>query len=99
MEEDNKSKFYWDKSRNLSTTQDSKDKRVPSYYVGDTYREGYYQARYVVEDFDCTYNVSTAITYCLRSKKKHDDGGIECLIKARNHLEFEIERLNKLHNK
>ena len=40
----------------------SKKIQVPDYYVGDTYREGYYQARYVVEDFDCTYNVSTAIT-------------------------------------
>ena len=45
----------------------SEEIKVPKYYVGDTYREGYYQARYVVEDFNCTYNVGNVVTYCLRS--------------------------------
>ncbi len=91
-------KYYWDTTRNKSTTQDT-DNRVPTYYIGRTPRTGYYQARYVVEDFDCSYNVGTAVTYCLRSKFKHKDGGLECLTKAKAHLEFEIERLKNLHNK
>ena len=86
-----KSAYWYDTDRNLSTTD--KDNRVPSYYVGNTTRAGKYQARYVVEDFNCSYNVGTAVTYCLRSRVKHEDGGIECLIKAIAHLEFEIERL------
>ena len=53
-----------------------------------------YQARYVVSDFDCTYNIGTAVTYCLRSSRKHDTP-VEDLRKAIAHLEFEIERLNE----
>jgi len=68
---------------------------VPNYYVGDTYREGYYQARYVVEDFNCTWNIGNVVTYCLRSSEKHESP-IECLQKSINHLKFEIERLEKL---
>jgi hypothetical protein len=86
-----KSKYWYDTDRNISTTD--KDERIPDYYLGNTARAGKYQARYVVSDFDCSYNVGTAITYCLRSKRKHNDGGIECLTKAIAHLEFEIERL------
>ena len=68
---------------------------VPDYYVGDTHREGYYQARYVVEDFNCTWNIGNVVTYCLRSSRKHESP-IECLQKSINHLKFEIERLEKL---
>jgi hypothetical protein len=71
---------------------------VPNYYVGDTYREGYYQARYVVEDFNCTWNIGNVVTYCLRSSRKHESP-IECLQKSINHLKFEIERLEKLNKK
>jgi len=87
-----KSKYWYNTDRNLSTTHPN-DSRVPEYYVGNTERAGRYQARYVVSDFDCSYNVGSAITYCLRSKKKHKDGGVECLTKAVAHLEFEIEKL------
>ena len=88
-----KSTYWYDTDRNTSTTTQS-DPRVPEYYVGNTERAGKYQARYVVTDFDCSYNVGSAVTYCLRSRKKHKDGGIECLTKAIAHLEFEIEKLN-----
>ena len=86
-----KSKYWFDTERNMSSTDT--DNRVPTYYIGRTPRTGYYQARFVVEDFDCSYNVGTAVTYCLRCKRKHSDGGIECLTKAIAHLEFEIEKL------
>ena len=87
------SKYYWDTDRNRDTTQSTSDKRVPEYYVGNTHRVGKYQARYVVDDFNCSYHVGNAVTYCLRSKRKHNDGGIECLTKAIAHLQFEIEKL------
>lgn len=90
--EEEKSKYWYDTDRNRSTTQPH-DSRVPEYYVGNTERAGRYQARFVVSDFDCSYNVGSAVTYCLRSKRKHEDGGIECLTKAIAHLEFEIEKL------
>lgn len=73
--------------------QNSTDDRVPHYYTG-TNKNRNYQARYVVSDFDCTYNIGTAVTYCLRSSRKHDTP-VEDLRKAIAHLEFEIERLNE----
>jgi len=73
--------------------QSSTDNRVPHYYVGNNKKRNY-QARYVVSDFDCTYNIGTAVTYCLRSSRKHETP-IEDLRKAIAHLEFEIERLNE----
>jgi len=77
--------------------QNTTDDRVPSYYIGTNTKRNY-QARYVVSDFDCTYNIGTAVTYCLRSSRKHDTP-VEDLRKAIAHLEFEIERLNEKLNK
>tara|TARA_R110000744_G_scaffold82563_1_gene162299 strand:+ start:83 stop:322 length:240 start_codon:yes stop_codon:yes gene_type:complete len=76
----------------------SKDLKVPTYYIGNTHREGYYQARYVIDDFDCTYHVGSSVTYCLRATRKHETP-LECLHKAIDHLNFEIERLKKLKTK
>jgi len=78
---------------NKKMSINSTDGRVPHYYVG-TNKKRNYQARYVVSDFDCTYNIGTAVTYCLRSSRKHQTP-IEDLRKAIAHLEFEIERLNE----
>tara|TARA_R100000935_G_scaffold29558_1_gene49905 strand:- start:13611 stop:13850 length:240 start_codon:yes stop_codon:yes gene_type:complete len=72
------------------------DDRVPHYYKGIN-KERNYQARYVVSDFDCTYNIGTAVTYCLRSSRKHVTP-IADLVKAIAHLEFEIERINEKYN-
>ena len=41
-----------------------------------------------------TYHVGTAITYLMRSPYKHDDP-LDDIIKARNHLNFEIKRLSE----
>ena len=65
-------------------------KKVPKYYKG---KNGY-MAKDVVENFDLSYNIGTAVTYLLRSKNKHSDGGIEDIRKAINHLHFELERLH-----
>ena len=38
-----------------------KNNRIPSYYIGRRYK---IEARKVIEDFDLSYNVGTACTYC-----------------------------------
>ena len=63
---------------------------VPEYYKG---KNGY-MAKDVVTNFDLSYNVGTAVTYLLRSKNKHKDGGIEDIRKAINHLHFELDKLH-----
>ncbi len=66
-----------------------KENEIPEYYKG---KNGY-MAKDVVSNFDLSYNIGTAVTYLLRSKNKHDDGGVEDIRKAINHLHFELERL------
>lgn len=63
--------------------------KIPEYYKG---KKGY-MAIDVVMNFDLTYNIGTAVTYLLRSKNKHDDGGIQDIKKAIHHLHFELENL------
>tara|TARA_R100001463_G_scaffold12311_1_gene33688 strand:+ start:1185 stop:1439 length:255 start_codon:yes stop_codon:yes gene_type:complete len=63
---------------------------IPDYYIGKVYG---YEARRVVEDFDLSYNLATAVSYLLRSKNKHSDGGIQDIRKAINHLHFELDKL------
>ena len=86
-----KSKYYYEYCRNKEECdcETSCDSRVPAYYVG---RNGM-MARDVVYQFDLSFNVGTAVTYCLRSKNKHSNGGIEDLKKAIAHLTFELEQL------
>ena len=62
---------------------------IPSYYKG---RYGY-MAKDVVSNFDLSYNIGTAVTYLLRAKNKHQDGGVEDIRKAINHLHFELDRI------
>ena len=68
-----------------------KNNRIPSYYIGSRYK---IEARKVIEDFDLSYNLGTAVTYLLRANKKHDSP-IECIQKAINHLEFELDKLKR----
>ena len=65
------------------------EKDMPEYYKG---KKGY-MAKDVVANFDLSYNVGTAVTYLLRSKRKHKDGGVEDIRKAINHLHFELDEL------
>jgi hypothetical protein len=68
-----------------------KSNRIPSYYIGRRYK---IEARKVIEDFDLSYNLGTAVTYLLRADRKHDSP-IECIQKAINHLEFELDKLKR----
>ena len=65
------------------------EKDIPSYYKG---KNGYI-AKDVVSNFDLSYNIGTAVTYLLRAKNKHQDGGVEDIRKAINHLHFELDRI------
>jgi len=84
-------KHYWEVGRNGYVADTSYDKRIPSYYIGKYHK---YEARKVIEDFELTYNVGTAVTYLLRAQRKHDTP-IDCIQKAINHLEFELEKLKQ----
>jgi hypothetical protein len=70
-----------------------KDNRIPSYYIGTNG----YEARKVVDGFELNYNIGTAVTYLLRAERKHDSP-IDCIQKAINHLEFELDRLHNDNN-
>ena len=68
--------------------------KIPKYYRG----KNNYEARKVVENFNLNYNIGTAVTYLLRAYRKHDSP-VECIEKAINHLEFELEEIkNTLDN-
>jgi hypothetical protein len=105
-----KSKYYYEYTRNMKdeTAKDldrinnklfnetAKERNIPSYYIGSVYG---YEARKVVEDWNLSYNIGTAVTYLLRAGKKVEQGmdnkakHIEDIKKTINHLKFEIERL------
>lgn len=68
-----------------------KDKRIPEYYIGKYHK---YEARKVVEDFELSFNIGTAVTYLLRAERKHKTP-IECITKAIAHLEFELEKIKR----
>ena len=68
-----------------------KNNRIPDYYIGSRYK---IEARKVIEDFDLSYNVGTACTYLMRANRKHKSP-IECIQKAINHLEFELDKLKR----
>ena len=76
--------------KNLETMPPIELQEVPDYYKG---KNGY-MAKDVVSNFDLSYNIGTAVTYLLRSKNKHNDGGIEDIRKAINHLHFELDRIH-----
>ena len=71
---------------------DYKQITEPSYYSGTKYG---YSARKVVEDFDLSYNVGTAVSYLLRAGKKEGNPAEQDIQKAINHLHFELDKLFK----
>jgi len=94
-----KSKHYYETDRNLDnekqminpkmlkTKEELGIERVPEYYKG---KNGY-EARKVCDNFDLPYHIATATTYILRAYHKHETP-VDCLQKAINHLQFEIEK-------
>jgi hypothetical protein len=101
------SKYYWEDGRNgwyhTTTLDDFSEKevvseidnhenneRVPEYYKG---KNGY-MARKVIDNFDLSYNIGTAVTYLLRAYRKHETPD-ECIRKAIDHLNFELEKIDE----
>ena len=82
---------YYEVGRNGYVSDTTIDTRIPMYYIGKYHK---YEARKVVEDFDLTYNIGTAVTYLLRANRKHDTP-VDCIKKAIAHLEFELEKLKR----
>ena len=64
-------------------------KKIPDYYIGKIHG---YEARKIIEDYELNYNIGTAVSYLLRANRKHETSK-ECIEKAREHLRFELERL------
>ena len=71
---------------------DYKTTTEPSYYSGTKYG---YSARKIVEDFELSYNVGTAVSYLLRAGKKEGNAAEQDIQKAINHLHFELDKLFK----
>ncbi len=71
---------------------DYKTTTEPSYYSGTKYG---YSARKIVEDFNLSYNVGTAVSYLLRAGKKEGNPAEQDIQKAINHLHFELDKLFK----
>ena len=69
--------------------KNKKKLKIPNYYIGKVYG---YEARKIVEDYNLGFNVGNAVTYLLRAENKHKTP-IECIEKAINHLEFELEKI------
>lgn len=94
-----KSKYYYEVDRNLDnskqminpkmlmTKEELGLERVPEYYKG---KNGY-EARKVCDNFNLPYHLATAVTYILRAYHKHETP-VDCIQKAINHLEFELEK-------
>tara|TARA_R100000655_G_scaffold44954_1_gene81764 strand:+ start:162 stop:407 length:246 start_codon:yes stop_codon:yes gene_type:complete len=60
----------------------------PKYYIGK-YKN--IKVIDVVQDFDLTHNLATAVEYLCRAGKKDKNKYLEDIQKAINHLEFELE--------
>ena len=66
-----------------------KTNKIPEYYIGKKYK---YEARKIIEDYELNYNVGTAVSYLLRSDRKHESP-IQDIRKAINHLHFELDKI------
>jgi hypothetical protein len=83
-----KSKYYYDKDRNIDYNKKSS---TPDYYKGKVYG---YKAFDIIEDYNLSYNCASALAYIIRNRNKHKYP-IECLQKAIDHLSNEIDCLNR----
>ena len=80
-----KSKYYFDTDRNKPIDN------TPHYYKGMVYG---YKAFDIIEDYKLNYNCATALSYILRSDRKHESPQ-ECIEKAIDHLKNEVNIIKK----
>ena len=72
------------------------DKENEKNYYGD--KESPYEAIKIINNLNLNFNRGNVLKYILRAGKKYEDKEIEDLIKAKNYIDYEIERL-KIMNK
>ena len=80
-----KSKHWFDYDRNMPID------KTPHYYKGMVYG---YKAFDIIEDYKLNYNCATALSYILRSDRKHESPE-ECIEKAIEHLKNEVNIIKK----
>ena len=80
-----KSEYYFDTDRNKAIDN------TPHYYKGMVYG---YKAFDIIEDYKLNYNCATALSYILRSDRKHESPQ-ECIEKAIEHLKNEVNIIKK----
>jgi hypothetical protein len=80
-----KSKYWYDYDRNKPID------KTPYYYKGMVYG---YKAFDIIEDYKLNYNCATALSYILRSDRKHESPQ-ECIEKAIEHLKNEVNIIKK----
>ena len=89
---------YTKPKRKMTDKPNYEETPTPSYYIGKTFG---YEARKIIEDFQLSYNIGNVCSYILRAGKKKEvgleniDKHIEDLVKAKNHIGFEIEELQR----
>ena len=72
------------------------DKENEKNYYGD--KESPYEAIKIINNLNLNFNRGNVLKYVLRAGKKYEDKEVEDLIKAKNYIDYEIERL-KIMNK
>ncbi len=85
-----KDKFSETAGETAGSAEDLSENPIPNYYKGKYLG---IEAKNVCLDFELSYNIGTAVTYLLRNSRKHSSP-VECLQKAINHIQFEIDAIN-----
>ncbi len=62
--------------------------KIPDYYIGKLYG---YEARKIIDDYQLSYHIGSAVAYLLRAENKHKEAR-DCIRKAIHHLYYEIEK-------
>ena len=79
----------------------NKDKKTINEFIDNNYygdKESAYEAIKIINNLNLNFNRGNVLKYVLRAGKKNEDKEIEDLIKAKNYIDYEIERL-KIMNK
>lgn len=67
----------------------------PNYYGGG---DNPYEAIKVIEAWDLNFSLGSAVKYICRAGEKKENSALQDLIKARNYIDFEIERQKRINS-
>jgi len=76
---------------NLDEEKKTINEFIENNYYGD--KESAYEAIKIINNLNLNFNRGNVLKYILRAGKKNEDKEIEDLIKAKNYIDYEIERL------